>query len=238
MSELSEYLELIKNEKDTRLLPKNIISGITILGVPGNSDFALKVDASVSNQSGIQNYITEVNGVDFTTITITSLSSLFASSPNLKKASFKSANNITNMSSMFFGCKLLEEIDLSDVDTSNVTNMDSMFYMCQKLTAIPQLNTSKVTNMYRMFYACILLEDLPLLDTNKVTNWADAFYYCKALTNESLNNILQMCINATSYVGTKTLAYLGFNSSWCTASKIQGLSNYQSFLNAGWTIGY
>lgn len=238
MSELSEYLELIKNEKDTKLLPKNIISGITILGVPGNSDFALKIDASVSNQTGIQNYITEANNIDLTTITITTLASLFASCPNLKKASFKSANNITDMNNMFVGCKVLEEIDLSDVDTSNVTNMNSMFNMCQKLTAIPQLNTSKVTNMYRMCYACVLLEDLPLLDTSKVTNWEQAFYYCEALTNESLNNILQMCINATSYAGTKTLATLGFNANWCSASKIQGLSNYQSFLNAGWTIGY
>lgn len=238
MSELSEYLESIKNEKDTKLLPKNIISGITILGVPGNSDFALKIDASVSNQTKIQNYVTEANNIDLTTITIASLSNLFASCPNLKKASFKSANNITDMSSMFAGCRVLEEIDLSDVDASNVTNMNSMFYMCQKLTAISQLNTSKVTNMYRMFYACTLLEDLPLLDTNKVTNWEQAFYYCEALTNESLNNILQMCINAISYKGTKTLAYLGFNSSWCPVSKIQGLSNYQAFLDAGWTIGY
>lgn len=238
MSELSEYLESIKNEKDTKLLPKNIISGITIFGVPGNSDFSVKVDASVSNQLGIRNYITEVNMADFTTITIPSLEKLFYSCYELKKASFKSANNITDMNGIFMGCKVLEEIDLSDVDTSNVTNMNSMFYMCQKLSAIPQLNTSKVTNMYKMFYACISLEDLPLLDTNKVITWEDAFYYCEALTNESLNNILAMCINATSYKGTKTLVTLGFNSNWCPVSKIQGLSNYQAFLNAGWTIGY
>lgn len=238
MSELSEYLELIKNEKDTKLLPKNIISGITILGVPGNSDFALKVDASVSNQTGIQNYIIEANEVDLTDITTPSLSNLFSSCPKLKKVSFKSGNNITNMSNMFLLCTVLEEIDFSNVDTSNVTNMSEMFRMCQKLTSIPQIDTSKVTNMYNMFYACASLMNLPLLDTSKVTNWEYAFYYCAALTNESLNNILQMCVNATSYTGTKTLAYLGFNSSWCSASKIQGLSNYQAFLNAGWTIGY
>ena len=76
MSELSEYLELIKNEKDTKIVPQNIISGITILGVPGNSDFSVKIDASVSNQLGIRNYITEVNMADFTTITISSLEKL------------------------------------------------------------------------------------------------------------------------------------------------------------------
>ncbi len=238
MSELSEYLELIKNEKDKKLLPKNIISGITILGVPGNSDFSVKVDASASNQNGIQHYITEIKGLDLSNSSTINLVGFLSSCDKLKKISLKSGNNIKDMNSMFFRCVELENIDFSNVDTTNVTNMNSMFYMCQKLTNVPQLNTSKVTDMYRMFYACTTLENIPLLDTNKVTRWNEAFYYCEALTNESLNNILQMCINATSYTGTKTLAYLGFNANWCSSSKIQGLSNYQAFLNAGWIIGY
>ena len=65
------------------------------------------------------------------------------------------------------------------------------------------------------------------------------FYSCSSLTDESLNNILTMCINISpSYRSNKTLSTLGFNASWCSASKIQALSNYQAFLDAGWTIGY
>ena len=62
------------------------------------------------------------------------------------------------------------------------------------------------------------------------------FYHCPALSNESLNNILAMCANATSYTGTKTLAYIGISETQATTC--QGLSNYQDFINAGWTTGY
>ncbi len=238
MSQLSEYLELIKNEKDTKLLPKNIISGVTILGVPGNSDFTVKVDASVSNQNGIQHYITEIKGLDVSDSSTINLVGFLNSCDKLKKISFRSGNNIKDMNSMFYRCVELEEVDFSNVDTTNVTNMKDMFYMCQKLTNVPQLNTSRVTDMTRMFYACTALENIPLLDTSNVTKWENGFYYCSSSTDESLNNILQMCINAISYTETKTLAYLGFNANWCSVSKIQGLSNYQAFLDAGWTTGY
>ena len=45
-----------------------------------------------------------------------------------------------------------------------------------------------------------------------------------------------MCVNATSYSGTKTLAYIGLKEE--QATKCATLSNYQAFLDAGWTTGY
>lgn len=213
MSQLSEYLELIKKEKDTKLLPKNINNGVTIFGVPGNSDFTVKVDATKqSNNNVLASYIVEIKNLDLSYISKTNLSSFFSSLNNLKKISFTSRNNIINMYNIFSGCYQLEEIDFSNVDTSNVTDMSSMFYNCSALTSIPQLNTSKVTSMSSMFQGCT------------------------HLTNESLNNILAMCANATSYAGTKTLNYIGLTSAQATTC--QGLSNYQAFLDAGWTIGY
>lgn len=215
MSQLSEYLELIKNEKDTKLLPKNIINGVTILGVPGNSGFNARIDTSIQTaREGILNYIIEIRGLDLSENPTTKLNSFFANCYNIKKISFQNSNTITDMSYLFRNCENLEEIDFSEIDTSNVRYMQQMFYNCQKLVDMPQLNVSNVIDLSNMFY------------------------YCIALSNESLNNILAMCINATSYTSTKTLATLGFASGWCSSSKIQGLSNYQAFLNAGWSIGY
>lgn len=215
MSELSEYLELIKNEKDTKLLPKNIISGVTILGVPGNGDFTVKVDPSIeTSRTGMENYITEIRNLDLTSIPTTSLSAFCSSFYNLKKVSFKNTNRITDMSFLFYNCNELEEIDFSKV------------------------NTSKVKNMQQMFYNCISLKDVPIFNTSSVTNFSNMFGLCSLLSDESVNNILQMCINATSYSSTKKLSTLGFSSSSYTSSRIQSLSNYQSFINAGWTIGY
>ena len=64
----------------------------------------------------------------------------------------------------------------------------------------------------------------------------DMFYNCMGLSDDSLNNILTMCINATSYTSTKTLKYIGLASA--LATKCTTLSNYEAFTAAGWTTGY
>lgn len=213
MSQLSEYLELIKNEKETKLLPGNINNGLTILGVPGNSAFTVKVDATVySNNNNLQSYIVEINGLDLINISKTSLAGFFSGLANLKKISFKSRNNITDMSNLFYSCSKLEEVDFSNVDTSNVTNMGNIFYNCNKLKTIPELTTNKVVSM------------------------SSAFHNCTALSIASLNNILAMCANATSYSGTKTLQSIGLSSYQATICT--GLSNWAAAQSAGWTTGY
>ena len=62
------------------------------------------------------------------------------------------------------------------------------------------------------------------------------FYNCTNLSDESLNNILAMCKNATSYSDTKTLAYIGLTEE--QANRCKTLSNYSAFTAAGWTTGY
>ena len=123
------------------------------------------------------------------------------------------------------------------VDTSNVTNMGNTFMSCTLLRTIPKLDTSRVTNMATMFYGCGRLIDLPVLDTSNVTTMSGMFQNGgNSLTNDSLNNLLKMCANATSYTGTKTLADLKLLQAKATICET--LSNYQEFLDAGWSIGY
>jgi hypothetical protein len=96
--------------------------------------------------------------------------------------------------------------------------------------------------MQKMFQNCYNLASVPLLDTSAITgssSFASMFTNCYNLTDTSLDNILQMCINATGYTGNKTLSALGFtNSTIYSESRIQALPHYQAFVNAGWTIGY
>lgn len=216
MSQLSEYLELIKNEKDTKLLPKNIKKDVEILGVPGNyegEDTNVLMDSTLNYQGNFGGYeiITKVTSLD--------------------------TSNFSTTKNLFIGFSELIEVP-QQLDTSQVTDMQYMFSGCKKLTFIPEMNTSNVTNMYYMFNGCAKLTTVPLLNTSKVTNITNMFSGCSSLSNESLNNILQMCINATAYTSTKTLTILGFRAYEHSQAKIQGLSNYQAFLNAGWTIGY
>ena len=177
---------------------------------------------------------------------------------NLTTIPLIDTSNITNAEEMFMECYALTTIPL--IDTSNVTNMNEMFAGCRALTTIPLIDTSKATRMYYMFGGCSVLTEIPLIDiskvttvnsmftqcyalttvpalnTSSVTNFANMFSNCSRLSNDSLNNILKMCIDATSYTGVKTLAKLGLTSSQATTC--QGLSNYQDFIAAGWTTGY
>ena len=122
------------------------------------------------------------------------------------------------------------------LDTSSVTNMDNMFQDCKNLIEVSSLNTSNVTTMHYMFKDCTSLTTISQLDTSNVTNMSAMFSNCTSLSNESLNNVLAMCTNATSYTGTKTLKYIGINATQATTC--QSLSNYSAFTAAGWTTGY
>ena len=139
-----------------------------------------------------------------------------------------------SLESAFRYCVNLVEIPL--LDTSSVTSMYYCFAVCSNLTKIPLLNTQNVTTMQRMFWNCNSLVTVPVLSTAKVTTMNDMFVNCSSLSNESLNNILQMCINATRYSQTKKLSSIGLSSAQATIC--QGLSNYQAFIDAGWTTGY
>lgn len=124
------------------------------------------------------------------------------------------------------------------LNTSNVTTMNSMLTNAKNLLSIPLIDTSNVTNTGSMFQHCDSLVMVPLLDLSSVTFMRYMFRYCPSLSDTSLDNILQMCIGATSYSSIKTLAYLGFTSTDYPATRIEALPHYSAFTSAGWTIGY
>ena len=128
------------------------------------------------------------------------------------------------------------------VDTANTTTIYQMFSSCYGLIEVPKLDVSKCNSLYQMFYRCYALKSVPIFDTSNITainGLSEMFTDCPGLSNESLDNILQMCINATSLTGvTKTLSMVGIQRSYYPASRIQALPHYQDFLDAGWTIGY
>ena len=168
------------------------------------------------------------------TSNVTYMYGMFTYCTNLTTIPLLDTSKVTNMNSMFAYCSSLTTIPL--LDTSNVTDMNSMFSYSDKLTTIPLLDTSNVISMSGMFGYCTNLTTIPLLNTSKVTSMSNMFAYCPNLSDESLNNILAMCTNATSYKGRKTLASIGLTSD--QATKCTTLSNYSAFTAAGWTTGY
>ena len=249
---MEEYLE--QAEQDRQDLVDNLetkgITGLTgdetftqlvpeVLNIPSGSG---GLDWSAIGYSDTPQYVVDgynyaKNIYDNWDNTVTSLSFYFNADLNLVYMPLVDTSNVTNTQKMCYGCNNLENFPL--LNTSNVINMNNMFYYCSHLETIPQFNTSSVTDMSNMFTGCSNLKSIPQFNTSSVTkfnNFIDS--NVKQLTDTSLNNILKMCIGATTYTGTKTLYQLGFRSSMYSASKIQGLTNYQDFIDAGWTIGY
>lgn len=99
---------------------------------------------------------------------------------------------VTDMSAMFSGCKLLEVADVSRFNTSKVTSLYDMFYNCRKLNRINVSNwdTSNVTTMEFTFQNCYAIQSLDLSNwnTSKVENMGYMFYYCENLLNLDLSN--------------------------------------------------
>ena len=95
-------------------------------------------------------------------------------------------SNVTSMRSMFYNCSKLTELDVSKFDTSNVEEMNFMFLGCSSLKSIDvsNFNTSKVTTMKSMFNNCNSLEQLDIsnFDTSNVTDMSYMFNYCNSLT--------------------------------------------------------
>lgn len=183
-------------------------------------------------------------------------SSTFYGCTNLRAfPAINSASKIKDTTSMFYNCSNLTEVGLFDIskaettnamfngcsrlisvpefDTSSVTNMGFMFANCSQLISIPLFNTNKVTNMSCMFMNCTNLATIPILDTSSVKNMDTMFSSCSSLSDESLENIMEMCIEATSYTGAKNLSSIGLNV--VQRNKCKTLSNYQAFLDAGWS---
>lgn len=168
---------------------------------------------------------------------ITSMNNKYASDVKLQIFPLVDTSNITTMNYAFSGSNLGS---IALINTSNVVSINNTFRGCNNLIEVPLINTGKVVDFTQCFAACPNLREVPVLDTSSVTTFSfnNVFQNCPTLSNESLNNILQMCINAVKVTSAsyKNLKKVGLSSAQATIC--QGLSNYQAFLNAGWTTGY
>ena len=210
---LQEKSVTITNNGTTNVIPDTGYDGLNNVAITTNVDTsgynAKFVNPTIANNVMINSLLTEAPTLD------TSI--------------------VTHFTNMFNGCSSLTTVPLYDL--SNAITASYMFYGCSSLISIPEFNTSNITDMSYMFNNCSSLTTIPILNTSKVTTMNSMFSYANNLSNDSLNNILAMCINVTSaYTRAKTLKEIGISRN--NATKCTNLSNYQAFLNAGWTTGY
>ena len=109
---------------------------------------------------------------------------------DLRKFFFSGYNR--ELSTMFWGAKNLEWVDIPNLNTYNTTKMDKMFYDCSGLTTldVSNWNTSQVTDMSDMFHGCRSLTSLDVSkwNTSKFVYMKSIFAFCSALTSLDLSN--------------------------------------------------
>lgn len=223
----SDYLTQLQQDRED-LVDNLETQGIT--GLTGDETFTELVPEVLNIQGG----------ADLSDYFTSSISSGTSSAPGFAYM-IKSIPNttVTSGTSLDRAFAHFRGTSIPLIDTSNITSMSYMFYK-SNIETCPQFDTSNVTNMSNMFNGSSLT-NLPVLNTSKIISFQSFVASCILLTASSLDNILQMCIGASSYQGTKTLVELGFSGRMQTTfptSTIQALPHYQDFIDAGWQIGY
>ena len=97
----------------------------------------------------------------------------------------KNIINVYNTKGMFYNCRSLNNIDLTDIGTADVKDMSYMFYKCESLNniIIDSFENSQTLNMRGIFYNCKSLNSLNLSNfyTKNVEIMWDMFKGCSKL---------------------------------------------------------
>lgn len=93
---------------------------------------------------------------------VKSMKDMFSNCTSLTKAILNfDTLNAEDMSGMFYQCRNLKSLDLSELDTSSVKNMDEMFNGCRNLVSIyvsERWSTQNVVTGKNMFKDCVKLQ--------------------------------------------------------------------------------
>ena len=170
----------------------------------------------------IENVIFEES---FNTYTPTSLKEFFRDCTGLNEITglkYLNTAEVTDMSFMFWNCRNLSSLDLTNFNTAKVENMSGMFYSCQKLSSLTlseSFNTANVTDMSNMFSYCNMLEKLNLsnFNTTKVEDMSYMFYMCQKLPELNLSNFK-----------TEKVKNMKYMFSYCNKLKKLDLSNFNT----------
>ena len=143
---------------------------------------------------------------------------MFARLTNIIKIYFKKFDfSGTQMIGMFYGCKNLSELDLSNFNISSATKIDYMFYLCYQLIYLDlsNFNTSSVTSMHCLFNNCNNLESLNLnnFDTSSVTDMEYMFNSCYKLKSLDLRSFNTSNVSTMAYMFNRCFDLTSLNVS-------------------------
>ena len=142
----------------------------------------------------------------------------------IKHLDYLNTSEVTDMSSMFYDCAALTELDVHSFDTRKVTDMTQMFCACIGLTSLDvrRFNTANVITFDRMFQQCRALTslDVSYFDTHNATDLSEMFKGCKELTTLYMNDCAISGATDVSYMfyGCNKLTTIYCNNDWTSST--------------------
>ena len=138
---------------------------------------------------------------------------------------FHNLLNATNL--MFYNCKDLYDLDLSNFNTKNVTNMSGMFNKCTALKelSLTKLNTENVKDMSWMFNECKSLRDLNLssFKTDKVENMGKMFNRCESLEYLNISSFNTENVTSMHFMFWKCKSLIKLDLSNFNTGKVENM---------------
>ena len=172
---------------------------------------------------------TTIPNIDYTTIRDAQY--LFAYCNNITYINNLNLYRASNCKGLFNDCTNL--VDIEGVILNSCSNLEVGFSNCTSLVNAPNLNLNICNGIRYLFRNCYNLVNIPLYNTLNIDTCDGFVSGCPNLSNDSLNNILQMC---SQIKNIRNLRHIGLTEN--QANICMNLSNYQNFINAGWTTGY
>ena len=193
------------------------------LNLTVNSNTVILIwDSPITDCSNIFNGITNINEVDlssFTSSTVVNMGYMFSNCIKLSKITFTNfiTSNTSYMEYMFNNCSLLTNLDLSGFNTSKVVDISYMFNNCTSLRSLKLAGFSNrlTTNMRAVFQNCTSLSSLDLSEfyVPKAEVIWDMFNGCKSLTSLNLSTFdtSQVTDMESMFDGCQSLVSLDLN---------------------------
>ena len=125
---------------------------------------------------------------------LTNLNSLFSDIINLEEIDLTEMNTseVITMEKLFYGCFSLKNVNMDLLHISNLENINSIFEKCENLEIINMKNfdTKNIITTKSSFENCKKLSKINIeyFDLTKVTDASNMFANCNSLTNINLKN--------------------------------------------------
>ena len=140
---------------------------------------------------------------------VTNISSIFAGCSNLTNLDVSNwdTSNIIGINGVFSGCKNITTLNISNWNIYKARDFSSTFSGCSNLTTLDVSNwNTNIRSVYYMFSGCNNLVDINVsnwkIDFGNTYNLRCMFQYCNNLSDNSIDSIINMCLNIQNIPNT------------------------------------